>query len=332
MTPFAAIALCLALSFLVAGMESGLLSISRLRLRHRSKARDPAAIGLARLVADPGRLLLSTLVLKNFFNITALSIAVSETVGRLGPLGYVWVLGGALPVWAIGLEMLPKSLFRRFPLKFLAVLSAPLVAAYFALRPLDLLVRRLERLVFPRWAFQKFKLFGGRADFKYLTYESEREGFISGAEREIIQTVLDFRQLTARDLLVPIEDAGAVRGDLPLSTARLLAKSKGVDHLPVLDEKGEVSGLLDLHELALAGTWHGRVEFFQRRILKTDLNETAPSLLRKLRSARLPLALVRDAEGRTAGVVHWEDLVRLLFLPASERVASGLGSTRSRVF
>lgn len=326
MTPVTAVALCMALSFLVAGMESGLLSISRLRLRHRSRAKDPAAIGLAKLVADPGRLLLSTLVLTNFFNITALSIAVSETVGRVGTLGYFWVLGAALPVWAIGLEMLPKSLFRRFPLRLLAVLSAPLVATHFVLRPVEILARRLERLVFPRRAFQKLKLFGGRADFKYLTFESVREGFISGAERDTIQTVLDFRQLTARELLVPIEEAGAVRADLPLSAARLLAKSKGVDHVPVLDEQGEVSGLLDLHELALAGIWHGRVEFFQRRILKTDLHETAPSLLRKLRSARLPLALVRDAEGRTAGVVQWEDLVRLLFLPASERRASAPGS------
>jgi putative hemolysin len=316
----------MALSFLVAGMESGLLSISRLRLRHRSRAKDSAAIGLARLVADPGRLLLSTLVLTNFFNITALSIAVRETVERVGVAGYVWVLLAALPVWAIGLEMLPKSLFRRLPLKLLAVLSAPLVTAHFVLRPIELLVRRLDRLIFPRRSSQKLRLFGGRADFKYLTFESEREGLISVAERELIQTVLDFRQLTARELLVPMAEAGAVRGDLPLSAARALANSKGVDHLPVLDEQGEVSGLLDLHALALAGTWHGRVEFFQRRIVKTDLNETAPSLLRKLRSARLPLAVVRDAGGRSVGVVYWEDLVRLLFLPAAGRAIPGCRS------
>jgi CBS domain containing-hemolysin-like protein len=326
MSPLLAIGICMALSFLFAGMESGLLSISRLRLRHRSKAKDAAALGLARLVSDPGRLLLSTLVLTNFFNITALSLAVSEAVKRLGALGYVLVLLLALPVWAIGLEMLPKSLFRRFPLGLLAVLSAPLAAASLFLRPIEVVLKRLARLFFSRRSAQKLKFFGGRADFKYLTFESEREGLISSAEREIIQTVLDFRQLTARELLVPIEEAGAVRGDLPLSAARLLAKSKGVDHLPVLDEEGEVSGLLDLHELALAGTWHGKVEIFQRRILRTDLNEPAHSLLRKLRSARLPLAVVRDAGGRTVGVVCWEDLVRLLFLPASERHSSGMGS------
>ena len=319
MTPLAVIATCMLLSFVLAGLESGLLSISRLRLRHRSKAKDPAALGLARLVVEPGRLLATTLVLTNLFNITALSLAVSESVEWFGDAGYVWVLLAALPVWAIGLEMLPKSLFRRLPLRLLAVLSAPLVVVTFLLRPVGLWVQRLTRGLFSKRSPQRLRLFGGREDFKYLTFESEREGFISSAEREIIQTVLDFRQLTAQELLVPLEEAGAVRGDLPLSAARLLAHSKGVDHLPVLNEKGEISGLLELHELALAGTWHGKVELFQRRILRTDLHEPAPVLMRKLRSARLPLVAVRDAKGHTVGVVFWEDLVRLLFLPSSGR-------------
>jgi CBS domain containing-hemolysin-like protein len=288
MTPLVAIGVCMALSFIFAGMESGLLSISRLRLRHRSKVKDPAALGLARLVVDPGRLLVTTLVLTNLFNITALSIAVSQSVEWFGDAGYVWVLLLALPVWAIGLEMLPKSLFRRFPLRLLSVLSAPLVVANFLLRPVEAGLQRLVRGLFPKRSPQRLRLFGGREDFKYLTFESERQGYISSAEREIIQTVLDFRQLTAQELLVPLEEAGAVRGDLPLSAARLLAHSKGV-------------------------------EIFQRRILRTDLHEPAPILMRKLRSARLPLVAVRDAKGRTVGVVFWEDLVRLLFLPSSGR-------------
>jgi putative hemolysin len=209
-------------------------------------------------------------------------------------------------------------------------LSAPLVAADLFLRPVDVWVRRLARLLFPKRSPQRLRLFGGREDFKYLTFESEREGFISSTEREIIQTVLDFRQLTALDLLVPLEEAGAVRGSLPLSAARLLAQSRGVDHLPVLDEQGEVSGLLDLHELALTGTWHGRVEIFQRRILRTELNEPAPVLLRKLRSARLPLVAVRDAGGRTVGVVFWEDLVRRLFLAGEGVGQAGEGGLGPR--
>jgi putative hemolysin len=325
MKALAVIGVCLALSFVFAGLESGLLSMNRLKLRHRSKAKDPAALGLARLVMDPGRLLVITLVLTNLFNITALSIAVAESVAWFGDAGYVWVLLLALPVWAFGLEILPKSLFRRLPLRFLAVLSAPLVAANFFLRPVDAGMQRLVRRLFPKRPPRKTRLFRGREDFKYLTFESEREGFISSAGREIIQTVVDFRQLTARELLVPLEAAGAVRGDLPLSAARLLAHSNGVDHLPVLNEQGEVSGLLDLHALALAGTWHGKVEFFQRRILRTELHEPAPVLLRKLRAARLPLVAVRDAKGHTVGVVFWEDLVRILFLPGSDREMPGSG-------
>ena len=317
MSPLAVIGVCMALSFFFSGMESGLLSISRLRLRHRMKAQDPVALGLARLGMQPGRLLITILVLTNLCNITALSFAVDQAVERVGRSGYLAVLLLALPVWALGLEMLPKSLFRRLPLRFLAFLSAPIVAANFLLRPIDIAVQRVARMLFRGRAPQKLRLFGGREDFKYLTFESEREGFISAGERETIQTVLDFRQFTAQDLLVPLGKAGAVPGNLPLAEARLVARSHGVDHLPVLDEQGEVSGLLDLHALALEGAWRGRAEIFQRRILRADLHESAPVLLRKLRSARLPLLAVRDASGKTVGVVFWDDLVKRLFLSSA---------------
>lgn len=159
------------------------------------------------------------------------------------------------------------------------------------------------------------KLFGAREDFKILTAELERSGDIGGEERSLIHAVLDFRQLTAMDVLEPLDAAGAVRGDLPLEAARVLARSLGVDRLPVLDDAGRVSGLLDLHELALQAEWHGSVEVFQRRIVRVDVNEPAHAVMRKLRAARLPMAVVRHPNGDSAGVVLWDDLVRLLLLP-----------------
>jgi CBS domain containing-hemolysin-like protein len=305
---------CLLVSFVFSGIEAGILSVNRVRLLHRVRAKERAAIVLDRLLAHPERILISVLVVTNLMQILALSIGVAEATKHFGDWGYALVLVVALPVWVLCVEMLPKSLFRRFPYSALAALSQLLLLVNFLLLPLNSLGVAFVHRLFRRRG-QSFKLFKGREDFKYLTFESERSGSITSKERAIIHSVLDFRALTALDVMVPLNVAGAIRGDLPLAAARLLARSMGVDQLPVTSEAGQVSGLLDLHEQALRGEWHGAVEIFQRRIVKTDWSEPAHLILRKLRSARVTMAAVRDEHGKCIGVVQWEDLVRLLLLP-----------------
>lgn len=308
---------CLAVSFLFSGIEAGILSVNRIRLRHRTKMRDRAARVLSRLLSNPERMLITVLLVTNSMQIFALSLGVQAATRLIGVAGYWVVLLVALPVWVFGVELLPKSLFRRFPYRALAFFSRLLYVVDFCLRPFQAVGMTLIRLLFWNRPPKQMKLFGAREDFKQLTTELERSGDIGKDERALIHSVLDFRQLIAKDVLIPLEAAGAVRGDLPLAAARLLARSMGVDRLPVLDESGRVTGLVDLHELALENEWHGSVEVFQRRIVRVDLNEPAHAVMRKLRAARLPMAVVRRPDGESEGVVLWDDLVRLLLLPAA---------------
>ena len=60
-----AILLCLLVSFVFSGIEAGILSVNRVRLAHREKAGDEAAIKLNKLLADPERLLVTVLLVTN---------------------------------------------------------------------------------------------------------------------------------------------------------------------------------------------------------------------------------------------------------------------------
>ena len=305
----------LVISFVFSGIESGILSVNRVRLRHRVRSKESAALVLDRLLAHPERILITVLVVTNLMQILALNLGVIQATRWMGDLGYFVVLAVALPVWVLGVELLPKSLFRRFPYSALAALSQLLRLVNTVLQPLNTIGVSFFHLTFRRKG-ASLKLFGGREDFRYLTFESERSGSITSEERAIIHSVLDFRALTAQDMMVPLQASGSVRGDLPLAAARRLARGMGVDRLPVTSDNGQVTGLLDLHELAIQGEWHGTVEIFQRRIVRTELHEPAHVVLRKLRAARLTMAVVRDESGRCVGVVQWEDLVRVLLLPS----------------
>jgi CBS domain containing-hemolysin-like protein len=80
---------------------------------------------------------------------------------------------------------------------------------------------------------------------------------------------------------------------------------------------GEVAGLVMLSEVALSGRERGRVESFQRRMVKVAPDEFAPSVLRKMRAARTTMAAVVGPGAKPLGVVTWEGLIQRLVAHAS---------------
>jgi CBS domain containing-hemolysin-like protein len=73
-----------------------------------------------------------------------------------------------------------------------------------------------------------------------------------------------------------------------------------------------VVGLVNVLDVAMDGRRRGIVESYQRRIVKVNANEPAYSIVRKLRAARVTMAVALDAGGKQVGVVTWEDLIRRL--------------------
>ena len=87
-------AVCLLVSFLYAGIEAGLLSLNRQRLRSRVHQGDRAAVRLNRLLAHPGRLLATVLLVTNFADVAALVLITNALFWRYGGRGCL--LAGAL--------------------------------------------------------------------------------------------------------------------------------------------------------------------------------------------------------------------------------------------
>ena len=205
-----AVLVCFLISFVFSGIEAGILSVNRVRLKHRVKLRDHAALRLNRLLGDPERLLVTVLLVTNFMNILALSLATQELVSWLGAAGYAVALAIFLPVYLLGLELLPKSLFRRFPYRALAALAKPLQLADLLLAPLHVVGEAIARLAGRRRPEERRKLFVAREEFKYLTIESERTGTLSKEERQLIHNVVDFRAITAREAMIPMNEVRTI--------------------------------------------------------------------------------------------------------------------------
>ena len=313
------IVLCLLLSFVFSGIEAGIFSVNRVRLAHRAKQRDRAALILQGLLANPDRMLVTVLMVTNLANIFALVLGTRLLVSGMGRNGYLLALAIYLPVYLFGLELLPKSLFRRFPYRALALLSGPLRFLDLLLTPAHWLGMAAQRLLFGARSPAQQRLFLGREDFKYMTSESERSGAISTTERRMIDNVVDFRAVTAKDVMMPIDPAEVIRANEPIS--RLLASDlkRGPVRWLVSDEQEEITGVVDAFEVLLDGRRDVDAGACQRRVVTVGANEPAFSVLWKMRAARSTVAVVRGPGARPIGRVSWENLIRRLVSVAEGR-------------
>ena len=139
------VALCWIISFLFSGIEAGLLALNPVRLRHRAKSGDGGAQRLQRMLKQPERLFITILLVTNAADIIALIILTHKLVLRWGWTGYPIAVAIALPVYLFVLGVLPKSLFRHFPLRAVVRLSRLLEIVTKLLTPLHAIGGFIQR-------------------------------------------------------------------------------------------------------------------------------------------------------------------------------------------
>jgi CBS domain containing-hemolysin-like protein len=301
----------LLVSFVFSGIEAGIFSVSRVRLAHQVKQRDPAALKLERLISRPDRLLVTVLIVTNFANISALILITGMLVPKFGTAGYWIGLVIYLVVFLVGLELLPKSLFRKFPYRALAALAEPLRLANALLTPLHWIGEAVQRLLGGKEAGVQQRLFLAREDFKYLAEEGERSGSLSKAEGELISNVVDFRGETAKDVMVPLDRHRLLSLSTPVPELLQRSTEMNQDRWLVCDENGVIVGVVSAFDVLMSGRRDVNVSAYTRRVLTVGSSEPAYSVLTKLRAARTTVAVVRGADG-PIGRLTWEDLIRRL--------------------
>ncbi len=312
------IAVCFLVTFVFSGMEAGILSVNRVRLAHHARQKDPAAIKLEEMLAHPDRLLITVLMVTNFANICALVLLVGELVPRLGNWGYVIALAVYLPVYLLLLELLPKSIFRRFPYRAMAALAEPLRIADLVLTPVHFLGSIVQRLLFRGKPVLQQRLYLGREDFKYFAAEGEKTGALTKAESEMISNVVDFRGITAKDVMTPMDRERTLSADAAVNELLQRSNAEHHDRWLIVNEMGEVTGVVSAFEVLLEGRRDVSVGVYQRRIVMVAAGEPAYSVLRKLRAARSTIAAVRGPGHSPLGVLTWGDLVKKLVTVAAK--------------
>jgi len=302
---------CWAISFLFNGIEAGLTSIDPVRLRHHVKLNRPAAVRLNRLLKTPERLLVTVLLITNLADILALLLVTRLFVSRFGSAGFVFTILIALPVYLFVLGVLPKSMFRRFPFRALSPLAGLLEIVMTALWPILAAGAALGRLFLPAKR-KRGGLFAAREELKQITSQSEREGSLTATERAMIHNVVDFQNVTARDVMKPLSKVASLKSDSTIDDVFNMSRSSGFDRLPVIGANGDAVGLVNVLDILLDKDPPRSLNRYMRRMVTVQESEPAARAVQRLRAARLGLAAVIDQKRNLIGVVTSEDLIARL--------------------
>ncbi|MEM7144057.1 MAG: CNNM domain-containing protein [Verrucomicrobiota bacterium] len=300
------VSLALVLSFLLSGLETAVLGVSRVRLRHYAKENDPTAIRLEKLFSRRNRLLASVLFANNSINLLVFAFLTQILVAHLGPRGYFAAIGISLPIYVLLLELVPKALFKRFPYRSVRTLLPLLSVIYYSLLPL----MKLGALLPEKWRQapptpEKEQ----REEFKALTDVIEREGSLTKDEKKLIQNVIDFDDVTAEQAMIPLSKVTAIPLEMPISAVIDLTRETRLDQFPVISPEGQLVGLVNTYEILQDENPRGTVVRYLRRLVRTHPEEKAASIIQRLRRGGIQLAAVCHPSGRPLGIVSAEDLV-----------------------
>lgn len=305
-----AIGLCLMLSFLLSGLESAVMAVSRVRVRHAAANGDRRARGLLPLIEDRDALLGCITVANHIANLTVFLLIALPLVRHASVLESTLVFLFSLPVFLIGLEVVPKKLFRRFPFRSLRSVSSllhligiarPLFRSF---TPVAKNPERSEEATSSTTSESQ-----RRDDLKQLARALASEQQLSASATRLIEHILDFRRLTAADLMQPLNRSVALAAELPLGTALILAREQNRPVLPVLGEAGAFIGVLDTTELPTNHPPDRLVRHHMRTIDAIHASESALRSLQRLRKQGRRLAIVIDAHGQPVGLLAEEHLL-----------------------
>jgi len=152
-----------------------------------------------------------------------------------------------------------------------------------------------------------------RDTLEELIYEREDQELpISADERLLLANILELRDRTVHDVMVPRADITGVEENTSLDEVIQLITSEGHSRLPVFKESlDNTTGFIHAKDVL---AWHGtETDFTPAKILRKVLF-VSPSmqvleLLLEMRVVRAHMALVVDEYGGVDGLVTIEDLV-----------------------
>ena len=311
----------LLLSAFFSSAETCLTTVNKVRMQSMAEDHVKNASTVLKLIEKPTQLLSGILIGNNIVNLTASSLTTSYAIRiaqRNGlPISasvFTGVATGVLTVLVLIFgEIVPKSLATVDAEKLALLYAKPVYALTQILRPVSFLMNQIS--------FGLLKLLRVDVSPRPVITENElltmvnvshEEGVIESEEREMITNVVDFGDSLAKDVMVPKMDVEFANIDFTYQELMECYGKKKFTRMPVYKEsRDNILGIINLKDIFFYEGSHEdfKISEVMREPYFTYEYKKISELFFEMKKESIPMAIVLDEYGATAGLLTIEDLI-----------------------
>ncbi len=305
----------LAGSMIFSGMETGLYTVSRLRLQLRAWRKDPAAVRIEDWLRHPATVLAGLLIWQNISN-----FAVSAAVTMLMRHGHIpdelqAVIGALLltPFMLLFAEIIPKDMFMihadQWTYRLVGLLK-------FALRIITILpllpfLLRLNALALRLFHARDTSTVTAPAVLSFAE-ESSATGLISDTQKDLIARALRMAHVVVGDVMVPWNRVIGIPQTVSRVGFSALVRRYNVSRFPVLGRSAEdILGVVNVADV-LADRAAFDIKSNLQQPITLFPEQSVRSAITLMQSAHQTIAIVVNRQGRPMGLATMKDLVEEL--------------------
>ncbi|MCG8260154.1 hemolysin family protein, partial [Clostridioides difficile] len=298
--------------------ETALMSLSKIRIRYMQDEGVKGAKLVSSLIENPNKLLSSILVGNNVVNIAATSISTSLFIGLMGEKGVALATAVMTVLVLIFGEITPKTIAANNSEKVSLLVSKPIKAIIFILRPIVWIFNIITNIIFKLFGITNkgAKSFITEEELKTMVNVSHEEGVLEMEEREIINNVFEFGDMQAKNAMVQRIDMVAIDMEDSYDEIIQVFKTEKLSRMPVYEETiDDIVGILNIKDIIFLSDEEIEsfdIKNYMREPFFTYEFKKITQLLEEMKLEKSQMAIVVDEYGGTSGLLTIEDLVEVI--------------------
>ena len=315
-SPYIGIVICLAFSAFFSGSEIAYASANKVRLKIAAETGNKRA-KIAHYISEHFDDALTTILIgNNLVNIAASSISTVIAISLMGESGtIVATIVMTIIILTFG-EITPKIIAKQQCDKFVLLVSYPLRLLMYILKPIIVVVVGLVNLVSKLWKKDSINEPSVTEEELVSIIESvEEEGVIDRERSDLLQSALEFSDITVGEILTPRTDMVAIDINDSMDAIIETALESPYSRIPVYEDSiDNIIGILHLGRFLRKLADNKEIDIRSILIDARFVHKTMklPDLFDELKNRRLQMAIVTDEYGGTMGCITMEDILEEL--------------------
>ena len=216
-------------------------------------------------------------------------------------------------------ELIPKSIALEYTEKTALMIARPMHVITFIFNPFIWLLNGFGNLVLKILNIphaHKSSIVHSSEELEMIVDSSYDGGALNETEKDMLHNVLEFTDLTAKQVMVPRTDMLCVPIDMSFEDLNKFATENQYTRYPVYEESiDHISGIIhvkDLYKLSVDDREYP-ISKIQRDVLLVPETITMDNLVLEFKKRKDQMAIVVDEFGGTAGLITLEDVIEEIF-------------------